>query len=64
MHRVISDPRGEGKPPEQGGGKMPGSYGSELALEQLMGRWVGVGGGDPNADGCVYTMHFLVSNSD
>lgn len=26
------------KPPEQGGGKMPGSYGSELALEQLMGR--------------------------
>lgn len=33
------------KPPEQGGGKMPGSCGSELALEQLMGRWVG--GGDP-----------------
>lgn len=23
-----------------------------------------VGGGDPHADGCVYTMHSLVSNSD
>lgn len=38
MDRVISDRRGEEKPPEQGGGKMPGGYGSELALERLMGR--------------------------
>lgn len=38
MDRVISDRRGEEKPSEQGGGKMPGSYGSELALERLMGR--------------------------